>query len=161
MSAFYGRPASRRLAPAPAGETPAVHIIEGYAALFGVEDQMHDIVRAGAFAASLKRRGEALPMLVEHERRLLAGVWDEVREDARGLFLRGEIRDDQPGAARARRMIARGVDGLSIGFVPIVAHAHAKGRVLSEVELLEVSIVTHPMQPLARLTLARGFARAA
>jgi uncharacterized protein len=139
----------------------ATTVIEGYAALFGVEDQMHDIVRAGAFAASLKRRGEALPMLVEHERRLLAGHWTEVHEDARGLFLRGEIHDDQPGASRARRMIARGIDGLSIGFVPIVAQAHAKGRVLSEVELLEVSIVTHPMQPQARLTLARGFARAA
>jgi uncharacterized protein len=136
-------------------------IVEGYAALFGVEDQMHDVVRAGAFATSLARRAEPLPMLVEHERRLLAGHWTEVGEDGRGLFLRGEIRDDQPGAARARRMIARGVDGLSIGFVPIVAHAHAKGRVLSEVELLEVSIVTHPMQPQARLTLARGFARAA
>ena len=88
---------------------------------------------------------EPLPMLVEHERRLLAGYWNDVREDSRGLFLRGEIRDDQPGAARARRMIARGVDGLSIGFVPIVAHPHAKGRVLTEIELLEVSIVTHPM----------------
>jgi HK97 family phage prohead protease len=136
-------------------------IIEGYAALFGVADQMHDIVRAGAFGASLARRTEPLPMLVEHERRLFAGRWDEVREDGRGLFVRGEIRDDQPGAMRARRMIARGVDGLSIGFVPIVANAYGRGRVLSEVELLEVSVVTHPMQPLARLTLARGFARAA
>jgi uncharacterized protein len=127
-------------------------IIEGYAALFGVADQMHDIVRAGAFAASLARRGDPLPMLVEHERRLLAGYWTEVSEDGRGLFLRGEIAGDQPGAARAKRMIARGIDGLSIGFVPIVAHAHAKGRVLSEIELLEVSIVTHPMQHFARLT---------
>jgi len=48
-------------------------------------------------------------------------------------------------------MIARGVDGLSIGFVPVVAHAHGRGRVLVEIDLLEVSIVTHPMQPLARL----------
>ena len=127
-------------------------IIEGYAALFGVEDQMHDVVRAGAFAASLARRGDPLPMLVEHERRLLAGHWDEASEDARGLFLRGEIRDNLPGAARAKRMIARGIDGLSIGFAPVVAHAHGRGRVLSEIELLEVSIVTHPMQPLARLT---------
>ena len=126
-------------------------IVEGYAALFGVEDQMHDIVRAGAFAASLKRRDAALPMMVEHERRLLAGHWTEVREDGRGLFLRGEIRDDQPGAARAKRMIARGIDGLSIGFVPIVQHRNAAGRMLNEIELLEVSIVTHPMQPLARL----------
>jgi HK97 family phage prohead protease len=126
-------------------------IIEGYAALFGVPDQMGDIVRAGAFAASLKRRSEPLPMLVEHEQRLLAGYWTEVFEDARGLYLRGEIRDELAGAARAKRNIARGVDGLSIGFVPLVAHG-AKGRLLEEIELLEVSIVTHPMQALARLT---------
>ncbi len=136
-------------------------IIEGYAALFGVADQMRDVVRAGAFAASLTRRGAKLPMLVEHEARLVAGEWTEVREDGRGLFLRGEIRDDRPGAARAKRMIARGIDGLSIGFVPIVQHRNAAGRVLNEVELLEVSIVTHPMQPQARLTLAREFTRAA
>jgi uncharacterized protein len=136
-------------------------IVEGYATLFGVADQMRDVVRAGAFGASLTKRGATLPMLVEHDARLIAGEWTEVREDARGLFLRGEIRDDQPGAARARRMIANGIDGLSIGFVPIVQHRNAAGRVLSEIELLEVSIVTHPMQPQARLTLAREFARAA
>jgi len=136
-------------------------IVEGYAALFGVADQMRDVVRAGAFGASLLRRGAKLPMLVEHDARLIAGEWTEVREDGRGLFLRGEIRADQPGAARAKRMIARGVDGLSIGFVPLVQHRTATGRVLSEIELLEVSIVTHPMQPQARLTLAREFTRAA
>ncbi|MGE0530156.1 MAG: HK97 family phage prohead protease [Hyphomonadaceae bacterium] len=127
-------------------------IVEGYAALFGVPDQMRDVVRAGAFAASLRRGGGKLPMLVEHEARLIAGEWCEAHEDSRGLFLRGEIRADQPGAARAKRMIARGGDGLSIGFVPVVQHRTAAGRVLSEIELLEVSIVTHPMQPLARLT---------
>lgn len=136
-------------------------IVEGYGALFGVADQMRDVVRAGAFGASLIRRGATLPMLVEHDARLVAGEWTEVREDGRGLFLRGEIRDDLPGAARAKRMIARGIDGLSIGFVPIVQHRNAAGRMLNEIELLEVSIVTHPMQPQARLTLAREFARAA
>jgi len=136
-------------------------IIEGYAALFGVADQMHDVVRAGAFAASLTRRAEPLPLLVEHDPRLLAGYWTDTREDARGLWLMGEIRDELPGAARAKRVIARGIDGLSIGFVPIVAHRSGAGRVLSEIELLEVSIVTHPMQPQARLTLAREFSRAA
>jgi HK97 family phage prohead protease len=136
-------------------------IIEGYAALFGVADQMADVVRAGAFASSLARRDQPLPMLVEHERRLHAGHWEIAREDGRGLYLRGEIRDELPGAARAKRLIARGVDGLSIGFLPIVAHRRASGRVLEEIELLEVSIVTHPMQPQARLTLAREFTRAA
>lgn len=135
-------------------------IIEGYAALFGVADHMRDVVRAGAFAASISRRG-ALPMLVEHEARLVAGTWTELREDGRGLFVRGEIRDDQPGAARAKRALARGVDGLSIGFVPIAQYRTATARVLAEIDLLEVSIVTHPMQPLARLNLARDFVRAA
>lgn len=133
--------------------------IEGYAALFGVADHMRDVVRAGAFAASLTRHGDPLPMLVEHERRLLAGYWSEVREDARGLFLVGAIQDDLPGAMRAKRMLARGVDGLSIGFVPIVARRQGGGRVLEEIELLEVSIVTHPMQPLARLRQSPAGAR--
>jgi uncharacterized protein len=134
-------------------------IIEGYAALFGVEDLMHDVIRAGAFAGAV--RGGPLPMLVEHERRLLAGHWSDVREDGRGLFVRGEIRDDMPGAARAKRALARGVDGLSIGYVPIVSHRTRGVRVIEAIDLLEVSIVTHPMQPQARLTLAREFVRAA
>jgi len=126
-------------------------IIEGYASLFGVVDQMADIVRAGAFA----RVKAPLPMYVEHEQRLRAGEWTDVREDGRGLYVRGEIRDDLPGAARAKRMISGGIDGLSIGFVPVVAHKTVAGRTLDEIDLLEVSIVTHPMQPLARLS-ARG-----
>ncbi|MBI3438907.1 MAG: HK97 family phage prohead protease [Proteobacteria bacterium] len=128
-------------------------IIEGYAALFGVADQMADIVRAGAFA----RAQAPLPMYVEHEKRLRAGVWSHVREDARGLYVRGEIDDNLPGAARAKRMIARGIDGLSIGFVPVVAHKTIAGRSLDDVELLEVSIVTNPMQPLARLSARAKF----
>ena len=136
-------------------------MIEGYAALFGVADQSGDIVRAGAFRGSLARRVGPLPMLVEHERRLHAGLWTDVREDARGLFLRGTIHDDAPGAARARRLIARGVNGLSIGFIPLVAHRNRSARVIEDIELLEVSIVTHPMQSQARLTLARELIRAA
>ncbi len=148
-------PRRRIKAVTPPARTPAVQeplIVERYAALFGVEDQMGDVVRAGAFAASLARCSEPLPMLVEHDERVPAGAWIEAHEDARGLFVRGELRADGPGAARARRMLARGVDGLSIGFAPLVAQARRRGRVLLEVELLEVSIVTHPMQQFARLT---------
>lgn len=126
-------------------------IVEGYAALFGRADQTGDIVRAGAFRASLARRSEPLPMLVEHQSRSRAGSWSIVREDARGLYVRGEIAPDMPGATRARRLIARGVDGLSIGFVSLVAQYEGRGRLLEEIELLEVSIVSDPMQPLARL----------
>ncbi|GAM98857.1 genetransfer agent prohead protease [alpha proteobacterium U9-1i] len=134
--------------------------LEGYASMFGVADLTGDVVRAGAFRASLARRRTPLPMLLEHHGRLFAGAWTDVREDRRGLLVSGEIRDGQPGAARARQAIARGVDGLSIGFVPIVACYGAGGRVLEEIELLEVSIVALPMQPLARLSLVRSDFRA-
>ncbi len=131
-------------------------MVEGYAALFGVEDQMGEVVRAGAFAASLARRTAPLPMLVEHEGRLLAGCWFEVFEDGRGLFVRGQIRNDLAGAARAKRLLARGVDGLSIGFIPIRARRAGAGRVLEEIDVLEVSIVTQPMQPQGRLSHVRN-----
>lgn len=135
-------------------------MIEGYAALFGVADEARDIVRAGAFRESLARRTTPLPMLLEHQVKALAGFWSEAREDGRGLFVRGEIAADQPGGFRARRALARGVDGLSIGFVPIAARRTRDGRVLEQIDLLEVSIVAFPMQPQARLNLARGFIRA-
>ncbi|MBI1186908.1 MAG: HK97 family phage prohead protease [Alphaproteobacteria bacterium] len=125
-------------------------VVEGYAALFGTPDMEGDVVRAGAFRESLKRRPHA-PMLLQHEPRLLAGVWSALREDARGLFVRGRIDPTLPGAARARAALGDGVDGLSIGFVAVVSERTPAGRVLIEVELLEVSIVAQPMQPQARL----------
>lgn len=134
--------------------------VEGYASLFAVSDHSGDVIRAGAFRASLMRLKGPLPLLVQHEPRLRAGAWIDVTEGARGLYVKGAILPDEPGAAKARRLIARGVDGLSIGFVPLVARTHARGRVLEEIDLIEVSLVTHPMQPLARLTLARGNRRA-
>jgi hypothetical protein len=135
-------------------------ILEGYAALFGLTDLGGDVVRKGAFEKSLARRGAPLPMLLEHHPLAQAGVWSAAFEDRQGLFVRGAIDDAMPGAARAKRALVRGVDGLSIGFVPLVSHRRGEGRVIEEIELLEVSIVTHPMQPQARLTLARELFRA-
>jgi len=130
--------------------------VEGYAALFAIADLSGDIIRAGAFRESLRARKGALPMLLEHDTRLSCGVWREAREDGRGLYVRGEIRTDLPGAARAQRALMRGIDGLSIGFAPLVAHRTKAGRMIEEIDLIEVSIVAHPMQPLARLSFARA-----
>lgn len=129
--------------------------VEGYAALFGLPDLEGDIVRAGAFRTSLARRPHA-PMLLQHEPRLLAGAWTELHEDARGLYVRGRIEAGMPGAARARAALRDGVDGLSIGFVAVVAERMGAGRALIEIELLEISIVAQPMQPQARLTWSAG-----
>lgn len=131
-------------------------LIEGYASLFGNCDRGGDIVAKGAYAASLKRlaqEGRGVKMLWQHDPGQPIGVWDEVREDARGLYVKGRLLE---GVARAREaaalIAARAIDGLSIGYRTVRAAKNDKGRrLLQELELWEVSLVTFPMQPSARV----------
>jgi HK97 family phage prohead protease len=128
--------------------------LEGYASLFGIVDLSGDVVRAGAFRASLAQLPHGAPMFVRHDARLAAGRWTELKEDSRGLSVRGLVDPREPGAALARRLVGRGVDGLSIGFRTRLARKRPNGRELIEIEIVEVSIVDFPMLPQARLTRA-------
>lgn len=131
--------------------------IAGYASLFRVGDLAGDIVAPGAFAASLARRGaRRLGMLHQHAASAPVGVWDHAAEDARGLFLRGRIIEHSLAAAHAAGLVRAGVlDGLSIGFAARAATRDpASGlRVLTEIDLFEVSLVSFPMLPAARLVV--------
>lgn len=124
--------------------------IEGYASLFGLTDQGGDIVQRGAYAASLKRlaaRGDKVRMLWQHDPARPIGVWDEIREDEKGLWVKGRLLPEVAQAREAAALIEAGaIDGLSIGYRTISAERDGKGRrILSEVELWEVSLVTFPM----------------
>ena len=126
------------------------HVIEGYASLFGVADQGGDVVAPGAYAASLKRladTGDKVRMLWQHDPGQPIGIWDEVREDGRGLWVRGRLLPEVARAREAAALVAAGaIDGLSIGYRTVAAERDGKGRrMLSEVELWEVSLVTFPM----------------
>lgn len=139
-------------------------VIEGYASLFGLADQGGDIMGAGAFAASLSRlaaKGERVRMLWQHDPTRPIGVWDEIREDGRGLWVKGRLLTEVAQAREAQTLIAAGaLDGLSIGYRTVSAERDAKGRrLLTEVELWEVSLVTFPMLPDARLGAGRTAAR--
>lgn len=130
--------------------------ISGYASLFGAVDQGGDVVAPGAYAASLKALAKAkrnIKMLWQHEPGQPIGVWDEVREDARGLFVKGRILNSVEKGREAAALIAAGaIDGLSIGYRTVKAAKNSKGqRLLSELELWEVSLVTFPMLPSARV----------
>ena len=134
--------------------------IEGYASHFGAADQGNDIVGKGAYARSLKRlkdEGRAVKMLWQHDPALPIGVWDEVREDARGLYVRGRILDTVEKGREAAALIAAGaIDGLSIGYRTVKATKNDRGqRLLVELELWEVSLVTFPMLPSARVASKR------
>lgn len=131
-------------------------VVEGYASLFGLVDQGGDAVMAGAFAQSLSRlaaKGDKVRMLWQHDPARPIGVWDEVREDSKGLWVKGRL---LPGVAQAEEaatlLEAGAIDGLSIGYRTVSAERGAKGqRQLTELDLWEVSLVTFPMLPEAKI----------
>lgn len=132
-------------------------VIEGYASRFGAADQSGDRVERGAYAASLAAfaaDGRRVKMLWQHDPAQPIGVWDEMREDGTGLWVKGRLLDAVGKGREAAALIAAGaIDGLSIGYRTKRATASADGgRCLTEVELWEVSLVTFPMLPTARVS---------
>ncbi|MEM9845329.1 MAG: HK97 family phage prohead protease [Pseudomonadota bacterium] len=131
-------------------------VIEGYASLFGEVDRGGDIVERGAYRASLKalhNNKRRVRMLWQHDAAQPIGVWDEVREDETGLYVKGRL---LPDVARAREAVALleagAIEGLSIGYRTVRATKDDSGqRRLQELELWEVSLVTFPMLPDARV----------
>ncbi|MEN5297335.1 HK97 family phage prohead protease [Brucella sp. TWI559] len=127
----------------------------GYASIFGLPDLGNDIIEKGAFAKSLStRRSSGVRMLWQHDAAEPIGVWTDIREDARGLYVEGRL---AKGVARAREalelMRAGGLDGLSIGFRTVKARKDARTglRHIVEADLWEISVVTFPMLPQARI----------
>ena len=117
----------------------------GYAAVFDRVDAGGDVVRKGAFAGSLARGG-AVPLLWEHRASVAVGRVDYVKEDRRGLRVIGRLTD-----ARAARLVADGaVTGLSFGY-RVRGASDGRPRELTELELVEISLVGFPMQNLARV----------
>ena len=118
------------------------------------------MVMPGAFQRSIARRQvSGIRMLYQHDPAQPIGVWTELREDQRGLFVRGRLMlDVARGREVASLMRAGALDGLSIGFKTVRARAdRASGiRRLTEIDLWEISVVTFPMQPGARVRAVKS-----
>lgn len=145
----------RKPLPVRLAAEPKTGEFEGYASLFGIEDQARDIVAPGAFRRSLRARGIGnVKLLFQHDAREPIGVWREIREDNRGLYVRGRL---IPEVARARDVLALlragALDGLSIGYQVVRARSDRRRgvRMLIDVDLWEISIVTFPLLPDARI----------
>jgi HK97 family phage prohead protease len=145
----------RKFAGAELGRVEADGSFSGYASLFGEADLSRDMVMPGAFSASIRKRGAAgIRMLFQHDPAAPIGVWEEVREDARGLFVRGRLTTDVSKAREVLALMRAGaIDGLSIGFRTVRGRTDAKTGVrrLFEVDLWEISVVTFPLLPAARV----------
>lgn len=132
------------------------HVIAGYASLFGAADQGGDVVQSGAYAgslATLAAQGRRVKMLWQHDPAQPIGVWDEVHEDARGLWVKGRVLESVAKGREAVALLEAGaIDGLSIGYRTRRAVKDDGGRrLLTELELWEVSLVTFPMLREARV----------
>jgi len=128
-------------------------IFEGYASVFDVVDQGMDVVSRGAFTKSIATRKPK--MLWQHDPSQVIGVWDEVSEDERGLFVKGRLLKDVVKGREAMALMRHGaIDSMSIGYKTIAATEEGSGAVrrLLEVDLYEVSVVTFPMLEAARIT---------
>ncbi|MFV0279247.1 MAG: HK97 family phage prohead protease [Rhodoblastus sp.] len=141
------------------GEVAADGLFEGYASLFGVADLGGDVVMSGAFRDSLRKRGaDRIKMLWQHDPAEPIGAWRMVEEDAYGLKVRGRL---NLKVARAREILAlmreNQIDGLSIGFRTLREARDSKTglRHLHRIDLWEISLVTFPMLPQARVTAVK------
>lgn len=126
----------------------------GYAALFGRQDLGGDTIIPGAFSfviSRLMRSGGKLPLLWQHDKDRRIGWVEDLAEDDRGLRVIARIdRADHPAALALKR---GAVNGISFGYRANGFTRQGAGRHLSELDVFEVSLVTQPMQPLARVHL--------
>ena len=121
--------------------------IAGYAALFERQDRGGDVIAPGAFVDSLSK-GRRIPLLWQHDPNRPIGTVEMAAEDAKGLRIIARLNAEEP----ADLVRAKAVTGLSFGYRVRVAEGTRPRRLLS-LELIEVSLVTHPMQPAARVHL--------
>ena len=132
---------------------------EGYASVFDDLDSAQDRVVKGAFKKTLdkcSRTGRMPALLWQHDAREPIGVWREMFEDQKGLYVKGELFVDEiPRARQAYKLMCEGgLSGLSIGFKTVQSELNPQTgeRFLTEVDLLEVSMVTFPALDTARIS---------
>ncbi len=135
---------------------------EGYGSVFGNKDLGNDVIEAGAFAKSLKRRKpQNVKLLYQHKSDMPIGVFDEIKEDAHGLVVKGRLALKTQAGAEAYELLKMGaLDGLSIGFrvnpKEVSYDKRGNKRIIKEVDLMEVSLVTFPMNPQATVRSVKG-----
>lgn len=135
-------------------------LVRGYASIYSNVDYGGDVIEPGAFKTSLAEIAggtRSVKMLWQHDPGQPIGIWDSFQDDAKGLMAQGRI---LAGVSRGKDAIellrAKAVDGLSIGYRTVEQDWQTAGegrvRLIKSAELWEVSVVTFPMNPAARIT---------
>ena len=131
-------------------------VFEGYASLFYCPDLSGDRLMPGAFSETLARRGtQGIRLLWQHDPAQPLGRWLRIEEDACGLKVRGALNLRIQRAVELFTLLCdRSIDGLSIGFHSEKANRDGRtgGRRIHKLDLWEISLVTFPMLPNARVS---------
>lgn len=131
------------------------YTFEGYASTFGNEDRVGDVIEKGAFTMSLAKRKPKL--LWQHKTDEIIGVFDEMREDDRGLYAKGRLFPEVQRGKEAYALLKGGaIDSMSIGFsIPKGSAEYDRERdirIIKQVDLYETSLVTFPANEMAQVT---------
>lgn len=134
----------------------------GYGAVFGNVDWYNDVILPGAFSKSLEKwaeKNKMPPVLWNHNDGEPIGVYTNIYEDEKGLFVEGRLLiDDVPRAKSTHALLKAGaIDGLSIGYKTKKANQQTNGiRELIELDLGEISIVTMPANEESLITSVKS-----
>lgn len=130
---------------------------EGYASVFGNVDLQSDIVVPGAFKKTLRENKKGFPLLYQHNSDEPIGLLTSVGEDELGLPVKGSVNMDVQRGRESFSLMKQGVlGGLSIGYKSIQETFQGQVRLLKEVALREVSLVTFPANTLAVVTTVKA-----
>lgn len=133
-------------------------VITGTAWPFGSPDSVGDIITKGAINVAV----DDLPMLFGHNPDDLIGTWDEVKQTDEGLIVKGKVHLESQRARSALALVkSELVKGLSIGFRTKTSTKQGRNRVITALDLFEVSLVRNPSHPRARVTSAKSLNSAA
>ena len=145
-------PLSRKSYPMEIKSISDEGYFSGYGSVFDVVDDWDDVIVRGAFADTLQKKTPV--MLWQHDSAEPIGVYERIREDEIGLWLEGRLLLDIEKGREAHILLKnRAIRGLSIGFLPLAweweTRDNTRVRVLKDIDLWEVSLVTFPANPKA------------
>ena len=136
---------------------------EGYASLYDKVDRDGDIMAPGCFDKTLAKlkKPSIVKMFRDHQRSQVIGAWQEIKADAKGLKVKGQLALKVAAGLEAYELMKiDALEALSIGFLPIKSEPvspNSCGRKFLEVDLLEISVVSIPALPQARITGVKDF----
>ena len=135
-------------------------VFEGYASTFGNVDSFGDTILKGAFSDTLEERKRPVRMFFGHSPGRVIGKWTMLKEDRIGLRVNGELTPGHSDAENVYASLKHGtLDGLSIGFrIPTggAEDTDSGGRLISKVDLIEISVVSLPAEDEARISSVKS-----